>query len=654
MVKLQSQTPSPPWRAAAWVALLIVAMSFAVWVSSVWHERRMSSAISEEFSSYDAAVERFENKAPAALQHARKTAAYLSLGLSQFFSDGSPSAISAAMTKYLIYFHPTASDLTCDFTQGITADCLSLIDKISTVDTTTNIPADVLIDVDRINSAVVKPEKSTDSYVYVLGGVYLMSKVTVRAHAYVWVPDGASAGSPVQLALPRSDFATRLIMLLRPSFVRAGESRLYWVNYGAAGTDGMSYDSYGDGLSPNAVLSLVPVSNTTVDQATILIQNVVNPSQGGSMFSQKAPAPKSAAIAPISTSDIVKLVLYYPKYLTADTQRPPGTRSQVASVVARVTPTTKAAVSDASGQTVFSISRANALSDTIAVKTASGHSIAVPAVGAGVVAATYSYNMIVAACFDAKLTSIRCSRLSGELSYSPAAKQCSGAISSDVAQVLPPYTCQSILNMADVAIRVGGLSQSLNDRVSGLTAGKRPDSDTLVAGEELKPGGYLISNNRAFKAILQADCNFVVWNMSTGMPVWATNTSLNTAPGTCEIGGDTGVITLYDSGAPRRAYWTSMQPGSKGLVNGTQGEFRLTLTNTGILQVIGRVGPPVWSTGPGVFGYASMSTCTQASNTYATMYATELSAPSNVGKTPWVHYQQIGKLQGWWWPGPAC
>ena len=457
--------PSTSWHVPVMLAVLLVSLAIAAWVTSSWHERHMAATAEGFLGTLEAGKEPFDAsmQSPSAPQQSRKTSAYLNQGLAQFFSSGSQAVVAAAVANYLVYFQPTASDLTCDFTQGIKASCLSLIDTIASVDLTTNFPATYLYDLDQLNSTVVAPAKSVDSNVYVLGSLYAMSKVSIRAHAFVFVSPKAASNDPVQLALPRGTYATRLLMLLRPLYIRAANSMLYWVDYGAPGTDGMSYDSDAAG-APNAVLSLVPVTDSSIDQGTMPIQSVINPTTNASPFSPPRKPPVSAAVAPVSRSSFVSLVLYYPRFLSANSQLPPGTPCQVASVAARVSTTTTVNVADSSGNNVLSISRSGALSDSFAIMANGQGPLQVPAIGAGIVVVTFSYDTVVAACFDTNRTSIRCYRGLPTLGYTPNPEApCSAAATTDLMQVLPPYTCQSIPNLADIALRSGSLAETSAD-----------------------------------------------------------------------------------------------------------------------------------------------------------------------------------------------
>lgn len=74
-------------------------------------------------------------------------------------------------------------------------------------------------------------------------------------------------------------------------------------------------------------------------------------------------------------------------------------------------------------------------------------------------------------------------------------------------------------------IALFALSNSLQikSRTKSLQSAQYPN--LLIAGEFLKSGEGLLSANKNFKAVMQEDGNLVVYNISAGKPIWASNTS---------------------------------------------------------------------------------------------------------------------------------
>ena len=683
-------TPAELRRVVLLVALLVLAVGAVV--AAAWmHERRMGEVVNEAFfdneaASRDVGIERFFASTtpgaanPAAAVQARKASAYLGAGLGFFFSANTDVDVAAATENYYVFFPPTASDLTCDFTniQG-SPPCKALVDEHSCTDRTTNIPANYISDTTLINNTAGEPVAATDCRVSIFDSVYQMTKTAVRARAFIHVPAGqpTADGRPVLLTLPRSAFSTRLIMMLRPTFVRSGLSRLYYVDYGAAGTDGAAYDSWDASAGVNAVLQLVPVMDPSIDSNTTPIASVVNQADanpfsppsavrpgtgtgagtGAHPTSATTPAAVARGLVIPRTTARVDIVCYYLNYVSANPSVPQGANTPVATAIMRVLPNATTQVVDATGgNVVLSLSCGGAITPTLTIATSNGGNVfTMPALDAGVATVTYSHDVIIASCSTPQRTSVRRFALpqNATLSYrvAPGATPC-GSDSPDVAQIIGRYAstvaANCIPNMADVALRASCLSPS----PLSVTEVARLDTDTLTPEVPLAPGQYLVSASGAFKAVFQWDCNFVVYNTKTKMPVWASNTSMNgsTRPGALTLGRRDGVLRAFASTQPRQApYWSS----AANAAPADQAPYTAQLTNGGVIVVKGALGAgPVWASTPGNNGVASLATCGAASAMYASVNAAELSQAQYMGWTPWQHYSQVGQLEDLAWPGP--
>jgi hypothetical protein len=665
------------------VLVAVLALSY---LSQTWHEGRMVEGFRAEVAQSGAdaaadsadfvrAVEDSKHKnhslsriesfvdLPAAKQQARKTQRFLSAGFASFFAADTPWARSIILSKYLLFFHPTAADLKCDFTTIATsADCTSPIDSIASTDRLARIPAAYTTDRDLVLNTVIQPDRSVDNQVYAVGGVYSLLKNTIKARAYIF---GATSStlSPVVLCLPRSDYATRLIMLLRPLYVRAGaHSALYKVDYSAPDTDGMSYDSAHG--SSNATLSLVPVADPAIDAATLSIATVINDSVTSDSIrppttaEEKLTASNSARTFPVQAQPTrIPLVLYYTRYQSPNTGMSAGSESSVATTYLESRPGAVAQVKSASNVPVLTIQCGDALATTVTVTLGKG-GVSVPSFGRGFVIACASFNTLTVACVDSARTFIKVTPLGdAPVSYTPA-----NADSTPAALLgkLNPYNSQSVPNLADVALILGqlpadsgllpGSSTTQSKGAQPNTNPGRPETDTLLGGESLLPGQALVSSDGRYRAVFQTDCNFVVFDTAGGLPVWTTGTQMKSmAAGLMQIDAIDGVIRLYSASVPRgKPYWiSSSTPAARD-----QGPFSLKLNADGQLQVLGKYGAgPAWISGPGVTGFAMLATCEDASRSYSTLHGADIA--KYPGMTAWAHYQQFGVINGWGWPGPA-
>jgi hypothetical protein len=656
----------------ATIAIAVVLLALMIAAFGALHERRMVS-IEENFvgsGSYPSAAN------PAAGVQERKTAAYLAVGLAYFFSANTAADVKAAKAGYHVFFAPTKGDLQCDFTnEGVAQSaCPALIDTVSCTDRTTNIPATYVDLASQVNSiSAAEPADAMDCRVSILDSVYSMSKTSVLAHAYVYVPPGQSAdgGAPVMLALPRGSFATRLIMMLRPAFIRCGASRLYYVEYGASGTDGMAYDSWDKTAGANAVLQLVPVTDTSIDQNRTPIAAIVNP-RPTDPFS---PAPVQVAGAGVTAAAAARkvaiprsrartpLVCYYLSYVGPNPAVAPGSMTPVATAYMRASPNTTQEVRDKNGNKILSVSVGNALSPKLTISVA-GQAFSMPTLdgSGGLATVTAVLDVVIASVSTPERTSVRRFNLPNGVavpSYVPAKGATGCESSADLPALLGVYAKSStnaIPNMADVALR----ASSLTAATLSVTEVARQDSDRLTSEVPLLPGQSLVSASGAFKAVFQFDSNFVVYNTQTGLPVWGTSTATPKSappngpkPFRLTIGRTDGVLRAFDdtlrvnpSAAP---FWVS----SSTAAPADQAPYTAHLSDAGTLIVKGALGAaPVWASGMGSYGVASLASCPAASAMYAAVNAAELAQYQGGAAAPWSHYNQIGQLEGLVWPGP--
>lgn len=667
------------WGAPVAVALVVVLLAAAAAI--FFHERRMSSAVEGFFSGEEQgrllgkesflATPSAEN--PSAGVQSRKAAAYLAEGFAFFFSANTPSDVQAAISGYYAFFSPTDSDLQCDFTnrgQSGQATCNALIDSITCTDRTTNIPANYIDPASQVNSiAVTEPVDSNDCRVSVFDSVYMFQKSSVLTHAFVYVAPGQpSDGVPVFLALPRGAFSTRLIMMLRPAYVRCGASRLYYVDYSVAGTDGMAYDSWDTDAGANAVLQIVPVMDATIDANKMPIAPIVNPPPSDPFVSnpngshQASPAAAARSISIPRSRKKASIVCYYLNYAGPNPAIPQGSATPVATAYLKASPNNAQVVTDDTGRQVLNASIGNALSPTMTVSVA-GQAYSMPALdgSGGVAIVTACMDLVVASCSTPDRTSVRRFTLPNGVTlmpYVPPVGATGCESSPGLASKIGLYANSStnaIPNMADVALR----ASCLHPVAFSVTEVTRPPSDTLLPDSPLLPGQSLVSSSGAFKAVFQFDSNFVIYNTQTGLPVWATSTASKAGGSTAKpyrlsIGRTDGILRAFDdtmrSNPSAKPFWVS----SSVAAPADQAPYFAQLTDAGNLVVKGALGAaPVWASGAGSYGVASLATCAAASAMYAAVNAAALAQTGGgVAMSPWSHYIQIGQLEGLVWPGP--
>jgi pimeloyl-ACP methyl ester carboxylesterase len=135
------------------------------------------------------------------------------------------------------------------------------------------------------------------------------------------------------------------------------------------------------------------------------------------------------------------------------------------------------------------------------------------------------------------------------------------------------------------------LSYVLTSHMGVVTRGSAPppppptpdpgSPDMLQPGEQLSPGQSRTSPNGQYELSYQGDGNLVLYRMSDGQPLWATNTF---TPGVVEMQND-GNLVIYSSGGG--AIWWTGTVGYPGA--------RLAVQSDSNLVIYDYYGFPIWS-----------------------------------------------------------
>ena len=549
---------------------------------------------------------------PASLQQQRKTSVYLETGLITFI--GYESDVQYARDNYLIFFQPTQADLQCDFTNVRTPlSCISPLDTISANDNAITIPVSVQA---YPPYAVSAPNADADTRVYILGSVYNFLRVSVKARCWA-APSAAPApsGAPaVKLALPRGDYVTKLIMLLRPTYIRAtasgvAASMLYWVQWHMG--DGVTYESQGQ---DNAELELVQVTGYDhtgmIDPVTDLppIDVVIN---GGTTLRPI----DSAREIDIPIGSTTSLVLYYPKYMMPS---PMGLKAsgdlnpqQVGTVYASVVTGAFVSLADQNGKIVINVMVPSGHKSiaTVTVPAAGNtrFSVPIPSGSPAYVVACAYHNVVTLAVMTPSGTTVSSMQLVTYLNYRPGqvgtVTYGGGAKEINVGK----YNSTSIPNYADIALSLGCLPLPPSVPFSGVAAvekfeGGSPPKLLLKQGESLQPGQSISSASGKYVAIYQLDGQLAVYETDNNVMIWSTGlastSSGNVTPGSCTLGKD-GVLRLTAGGINRSQpmsipYWVSTTGAAPGA---DQAPFSLMVVDSppGQLNIVGKFSAtPVW------------------------------------------------------------
>jgi hypothetical protein len=630
------------------VALSIMLLAALVTVMHAASMRRAVGGVQEAFEQREAVREAFaatvSNPADAVVQ--RKVRPYVEAGMAQFFSSGSAADKAAAVDERRLFFAPTAADISCDFTT-LQADCIPLIDRLTCTDRLITFPGSrAVVEASQAAATVKGPRDSSDCRVFVMDGEYTFSKAALKGYAAAWVPPGAQSDGPCFLVMPRADPTTMLVMLLRPSFVRTDNSRLYYVDYndvsqsGGQGADGMAYTSW-DAGTPTAALRLIPVNNAQLDAAGARdMPTLLQPDLGRG--DRRAPLTLHDVVPP-SGVNMCSLVMYYLKY-SGPNNVGPAMPCGAATLFCRVQANFSSSAVDAAGAKLLTLSRFPTDTD-VSVAVGGGPTFKIPALDTGVVVATRVGNLLVAATFTSTRCAIRRWNVGGWLKYT-AAKPAPRGAEAALANQLGVYNSACVPCLADVAARTVQLGLVVGPVTSDIERQLNANfGDTLDGSSPMRPGKSL--RNGRWEAKYQADCNLVIYDTTSGMPVWDTKTRMeNAQPGSLEIDATNGVLSMKTSGGIE--YWRS----SRERAPPDQGRFRLVLEPTGDLSVRGSYGNVVqWTSKGGQTGVPFLLTFADAAKSYEGAHRTEASYAKAGG--PWQHYSTFGQTAGYTWPGPG-
>lgn len=111
---------------------------------------------------------------------------------------------------------------------------------------------------------------------------------------------------------------------------------------------------------------------------------------------------------------------------------------------------------------------------------------------------------------------------------------------------------------------------------------------SLVSPGVLRPGSALVSSSATFAMLVQTDNNVVIYNLTTGLPTWATSTNKASGPVTFTQQGD-GNAVVYD--VNNKPVWASM-----GGTPGGAGTYTLTMNDDGTLKTYDVNSHAIWST----------------------------------------------------------
>ena len=601
---------------------------------------------------------------PSAAVVARKVRPYATSGMTQFFSSGSPADQASAASTGALFFQPTGKDVTCDFTT-LTTDCAPLVDRVSCTDRTTSFPGDrTVLQAAEMATTVGGPTNSADCTVFVMDGTYTFSKTAISGFFAAWVPPGNPPNGPCYLVMPRADVATKVLMLLRPVYVRSGSSMLYYVDYnevakvGVQGPDGMSYTSWApsDGSMPQqpptAVLRLIPVNNQAIDNGSV----------GTQPLPQLAPPTRSGAtldsVVPPGGSSMVPLAMFYLKY-AGPTSAVGGLSSGAATLYATITPGFTSTTADQNGVALVTASRTlDRPFATISVSGGGGPPMTIPTVEGGVLVVTHTGNVVVAAAFGPTRVALRRWTLGSTwLSYTKAGGADAGgngASSADLAKQLGVYSSTCVPCLADVALRTVGMQSNVAIGVTDVDALLNARfTDTLDGSVAMVPGKYLQTSDGLYRAYFQGDGNLVILEVDGNVPQWDTRTRMQGAPaGRLSIDDVTGVATMATSSGI--VYWKSTKVSGRSDV----GKWRMVLEYDGadgssnpVLRIKSSYGSVVlWKSSPTEHGVPFMLTCGDAARIYKQRHGSEPSYKTS--GSAWDHYTSFGRLAGYAWSGP--
>ena len=672
-------------------AIVAVVIMLAAALATVMHAYCMRKAVDKTVQEAFFAVS-VANPSDAIVE--RKVAPYAYAGITQFFSSGIGSVVQAIVDQRILFFQPTEADILCDFTTT-NSTCSPSIDLITCSESVMPFPANRKVDnMAQLSNTLVEPASSDDCTVFVHDGLYKFSKVALWVPASAWVQPGQPADGPCYLVMPRKDIVTKLIMLLRPSFIRSNGSKLYSVAYnnqddGRPDADWRSYTSWDE--RPNATLRLLPVTDNRIEAPS-----------GQQPLPDLIPAPRDTqrrlpatldAVVPRADLSSQPLVLYFLKYgepnLTGK-----GLPSGAATLYQSVDATFDAQAKESGGKTLLRVSREASSSDIKLAVPGVNTSMTIPAIDQGVVVATRTGDTVVAAVFGPSRVAVRRWSVGSWLVYSsisdlaqakaqyldmnPDVKRAgmdalvhynaygknegrkwpgtegSGSLpgsgaSPSLREKIGVNTATCIPCLADIALRTTGLLETDVTTVDIEDQLNSEFGDTFDGSIPLRPGKYLVSANKRYTAKFQADCNLVVWDTTTNFPIWDSKTRMpSSTPGRLDLDTESGVLKMSTAGGA--TYWQSSA--LRGAGRKDLGMYRLVLENDGILRLRSGYGNIIaWESTPGSYGTMYLTTCGDAAASYQGQHSGEQTY--RVASSAWDHYQRFGKTAGYAWPGPV-
>ena len=645
------------------VAVIIMLIAAMATVMHAYSMRKAAGKVEETFLREAMAVEAFYDGSQATVADptagvvSRKLKPYVGAGMSMFFCSGSGADAAAVISQKSMFFQVTAADVTCDFTTVSNSDCTPLIERLTCTDRTIALPADrTVVTSSELSTTVGEPATSSDCNVFLFDGVYAFSKVALSTFGAAWRPPGQPENGPCYLVMPRADIVTMIMMLLRPCFVRGVNSQLYYIDYnetaklGGQAPEGMSYTSWDD-TSATAALRLIPVNNSAID----------NGSSGKQALPVQMPPAKTdkppqtlADVVPPSGSTRYPLVFFYLKYQGPNTAVG-GMPSGASSLFCRIGAVVNATATDAGGAPLLTAKRnASATTISLAVNGVAS-AMTIPAIDSGVLVATRVANVVIAATFGATRCAVRRWNLPAAawLSYKSNAFQStggSGCPDLDVARQIGLYSATSVPCLADIALRTAGLTNAPTSGASDIESVLTTQlGNTLDGTIPMLAGMFLTSTNGRYEAKYQADCNLVVWDTNSGMPVWNSQTRMTVSgvmPGTLTINPTTGVVMMTTSGGIT-VYWRSSKEAGRADLGG----YKLILEDDGVLRVRSSYGNQVaWEGAKGDNGIPFLLSCVDAAVAYAAKHGREASYSKASGA--WNHFVTFGQTAGYNWPGP--
>jgi hypothetical protein len=590
------------------------------------HENRMQEAFSLEVAKkkHGAAVDDVE-KFQVDRIHQLKTALYLQQGLAFACSSGRNQEVDRLIRGYHVFFNPSSKDITCKYQaskNGIAnRSCFANIDSVSCTDMNTMLlpSRSGLADNTQI-STVRTADDPSDCKLFIDIGIYKFSKTTLTTFAGFW----PSSHRRQLLIMPRDDASTRFFMMLKPNYVCVGNSQVYYVHWGSwTGRDAWYYTSW-DKLRPNVVLTLVPVSGA-IDNRRLPIDIVASNGWSREMIKYR----KTPVTAPVPKDRTVEMVVYFPQFqqMNETMLRSPSSVMNVRMVlnqkrVERILRPDNLVALGASWQPGWKY---------VFVWANNGaNQWRIPALLNGACSVNLS-NDIVTMCVSSESATV----VYRATMRAPMKPFVMGP--EYFREAKDGYSNACMINAAEYATN----ESSIMDVPAKLESWDLP---ILRQNEVLLPGQQLVSNNKNLVCRLGYDGNLKVITR-TGMQRWTAGVQGARKGGSLTLIGS--AIQMDDESG--RTYWVSSL--KHPVDEMALAPFFLILSDSGDLQVRSyKSGVPVWSSGSSD-GFIIEGSFKDASDRYMTMHNAEIKR-DHKDMNPWTHYQQYGRIKGYYWPGP--